>query len=122
MRRKPFVFALLVFAILFECQCASTAKKREAQRQMDMALFKAAEAGDLSKAKELVAKGASVNARGQQGLTPLHNAAYNGNVALAEFLISKGADINAKSWQGKTPLYFAVKRKMKDLLKKHGAQ
>ncbi|MEW6356724.1 MAG: ankyrin repeat domain-containing protein [Planctomycetota bacterium] len=113
------VFALL---LLTDCQCASPIPKREAGRELDFALLKAAEAGDLAGAKKLVAEGAAVNFHGQQGLTPLHNAAYNGNLELAKFLIASGADVNAKSWNGKTPLYFALTKEVKDLLRKHGAQ
>ncbi|NOZ22025.1 MAG: ankyrin repeat domain-containing protein, partial [Planctomycetes bacterium] len=102
MRQKLFVSLLLMLLTLFECQCTSTATRKEAQRETDVALFKAAEAGNLAAVKELVAKGANVNCHGQQGLTPLHNAVYNGNVELAEFLIAKGADVNAKSWNGRT--------------------
>ena len=39
--------------------------------------------------------GADVNARDQEGSTPLHNAASMGHVELIEYLVSKGADVTA---------------------------
>src|SRR5690348_17263257 len=57
-------------------------------------LMDAAAKGDLGKVRDLLAKGADVNARDQSGSTALMSAA---NAAVAEALIAKGADVNAKT-------------------------
>ncbi len=56
---------------------------------------------------------ATVNAKTDNGVTPLHDAAGNGQKDLVELLLTKGADINAKAKNGGTPLYLATGRDKK---------
>ena len=65
----------------------------------------AAAEGDLARVRDLLAKGADVNAGDQAGRTALMVAA---NAAVAEALIAKGADVNAKNRGGLTALSFAL--------------
>jgi len=51
--------------------------------------------------KELIAKGANVNAADAGGWTPLILAAYHGQATTVESLIAAGADVNART--KKTP-------------------
>jgi len=67
-------------------------------------LMDAAAKGDLGKVRDLLAKGADVNARDHSGGTALMSVA---NAAVAEALIAKGADVNAKTQGGQTALYYA---------------
>ena len=46
--------------------------------------------------------GADVNARDQDGYTPLHNAASRGDNEMILYLVSKGADVMAESRKGET--------------------
>jgi len=64
----------------------------------------AAGKGDLARVRDLLAKGADVNARDHSGSTALMSAA---NAGVAEALIAKGADVNAKTDSGQTALYYA---------------
>jgi len=65
----------------------------------------------LEIAKILIEHGADVNARDQDGLTPLHNTAWTNNGEVAKLLIANGADVNAKDNYENTPLlfFFAVR-------------
>lgn len=67
----------------------------------------------LEKVKDLVAKGADVNAwsssihnRGKSH-TPLMFASHFGHLEIVKFLVKSGADINAKNNVGATALFYA---------------
>ncbi|MFH1642606.1 MAG: ankyrin repeat domain-containing protein [Nanoarchaeota archaeon] len=65
---------------------------------------------DLNSEKDLLAKGADVNAKDYVGgETALIEAAWAGRTEIVEILLSKGADIEAASY-GRTALYFAAMR------------
>jgi ankyrin repeat protein len=89
------------------------------KRNADKSIFIASGVGDLEAVKQHVAAGADVNAKDNNGWTPLHFASDRKNVA--EFLIKKGADVNAKDKYGDTPLDLA-KGETADLLRKHGGK
>jgi len=79
---------------------------------------------DLKEVTELlIANGADVNAKAEEGWTPLHDAARGGHKEIAELLIAKGADLNAKDNDGETPVDYAIrKEELADLLRKHGGK
>lgn len=63
----------------------------------------AALAGRVEVAEGLLAKGADVHGRGQDGATPLHAAAFLGRKEVAEVLLRHGADPAANDHRGETP-------------------
>lgn len=68
----------------------------------------AAGIGDVQMARNLVSKGADVNAVGKYGHTPLHRAAKNGHTNVVAYLLSNGAKTDAKTSDiGQTPLHYA---------------
>ena len=61
-----------------------------------------------------------MNAKGNNGWTPLHNTAWHGQKEVAELLIANGADVNAKGTVrtkvgGVTPLHIAADKGHKEI-------
>jgi ankyrin repeat protein len=83
----------------------------------DVALQRAAAAGDIEKIKSLLATGVDVNKRAKNGASLLHITLLQGHEAAAALLISKGADTHAMMTDGTTPLHFAVLRNCKIIAK-----
>ena len=84
----------------------------------------AADAGDLAGVQAELDKGVNVNAKGDNGVTPLHGAATK---EITELLIAAEADVNAKDDDGTTPLDWAITHNADDietanLLRKHGGK
>jgi ankyrin repeat protein len=84
----------------------------------------AAARGDTNVAKLLITHKADVNAKDNNGMTPLHYAVFlapymsnnSGNKAVAELLLTHNADVNATNNFGATPLYFAAVAGDKDMV------
>lgn len=60
--------------------------------------------GHLNIAKVLVDKNADVNAKDNEGQTPLHYAVVCDREAIAEFLVKQNANTAAKDEDGNSPL------------------
>jgi ankyrin repeat protein len=54
-----------------------------------------------------LSKGADINCKSAESLTPLHFAAKRGDKEMILLLIDSGADLNAQSSSGKIPADFA---------------
>jgi len=78
------------------------------QKELDSQLFEAAENGDTKKAKELLDKGADINATNNRGATVLMIAAGRDVIEITKMLIERGADVNAKTKDGSTALMSAA--------------
>ena len=62
-----------------------------------------------------------MNAKSDDGWTPLHDAASMGHKEIVELLLAKGANVNAKNNYGNTPLDLAS-GETANFLRKHGGK
>lgn len=90
----------------------------DAQPTNGTELFSAIENADIEKINTLIDNGTDVNARDENGYTPLMFAAVKGDANIANLLISEGADINrADMKNGWTALVYAIRTKSIDVVK-----
>ncbi len=100
-------------------------EKSDTKPSVTEELRQAAQKGSLEQVKNLVTRGADVNAKGSNGQTVLMDAAHFGNFELVKFLVDRGADVNAKAKDGGTALNIAQNKgdtRIVELLKSHGAK
>ena len=97
----------------------------------DISIHQAVFDGNIEAVKQHLDAGTDVNAKNDNGWTPLHYAAPEGRTEIAELVIAKGSEVNAKTKSGRrdvdgdTPLDLAINRKrteIADLLRKHGGK
>ena len=80
-------------------------------------IHQAAERGNIEIVKQAIADGADVNAKTEDGWTPLHFATSGGYEEITELLIAKGADVNARDNRGGTSLLEAALSGKKEIAK-----
>tara|TARA_B100000579_G_C22593386_1_gene739130 strand:- start:27 stop:815 length:789 start_codon:yes stop_codon:yes gene_type:complete len=90
-----------------EFQALKRAVTKIQARVRGQQLLEAAESGDISEVKNLLARGADVNATDKYGITALHWAAERGYEEIVKALVKAGADVNAKESAGWTALHYA---------------
>ena len=77
------------------------------ERDVTSKLLKIAEDGNEQAITGLLNSGADIQARSEDGLTPLDIAAYYENAEGVQTLLGAGADVQALSEDGSTALYDA---------------
>ena len=91
--------AFTVFLILLSCQLALFSAD----------IFTVAGSGTVAQVLQAIKAGADLNARAENGKTPLMYAAnYNTNPDVLSVLIKAGADVNLRDGEGSTPLMYAA--------------
>ena len=93
-----------------------TSPKPPTAKAPDISINQAVFDGNIEAVKQHLAAGTDVNAKDDNGWTPLHFAVYYGHKEIVELLIAKGADVNAKDNNGWTPLHFAAGRDHKEIV------
>jgi len=87
-----------------EAGCDVNTRDRDKMAPLHHAAFN----GHKEVVKLLLANGADVNVRGQEGdITPLHLAAIRSDREMGLFLIENGADVQAEDKYGRKPLHYA---------------
>ena len=81
-----------------------------------ISIHQAAKDGNTEAIKLDLADGTDVNAKDDNGITPLHNVAEEGHKEIAELFIAAGADVNAKNNLGGTPLHEAAASGHKEIV------
>jgi ankyrin repeat protein len=75
---------------------------------LDEELLAAARRGELARVKELLAKGANIEAKTRYGITPLFYAAWGGHADVVRYLASQGAQVDVSDTFYKMPAYMAA--------------
>jgi len=76
-------------------------------RRQDLQLMEAVDSGNLELVRQLLLKGADVNARGPHGETPLIRSMLCEDPRICTLLLDSGADANLTTANGYSPLVFA---------------
>jgi len=105
--------------------CATTqSPEPPTAKAPDISINQAIFDGNIEAVKQHLAAGTDVNAKDDNGWTPLHFAVYYGHKEIVELLITKGAEVNAKDNNGWTPLHLAAengRKQVAELLIANGA-
>jgi ankyrin repeat protein len=82
-----------------------------------MALRIAASNGQLEEVERLLNEGADIDARSDNGMTPLILASWRGHTKVVELLLREGADVDATTNKGTTALRLATERGHKEIIR-----
>ena len=82
-----------------------------------MALRIAANSGQLAEVERLLSEGADIDARSDNGMTPLILASWRGHTKVVELLLREGADVYAETNTGSTALKLATERGHKEIVR-----
>ncbi len=81
----------------------------DADAYIDADVFDACYRGQAQRVRELLARGASVNASGAFGQYPLHYAVAGGSREVVALLLENAASVNTQDAKGDTPLHVAAR-------------
>jgi hypothetical protein len=111
------VVGLVVAAVALGLPLAGLIKQRmtAVETGLTTPLHEAAGGGNPGRVADLVAQGADVNARDEEGRTPLHLSALGGHGQTSQVLLDAGADANPVDSANKTALDYAIEEGHEDV-------
>lgn len=116
------IATLIATALVLATLPGCTGLHHSSLNAVDAQLHAAAKSGKPEDIKDLIASGANVNAKDEDGDTALHIAAIDGTPEVIKALIDRGADVNAHNKDGATPsdvAYAAVKHENTEALEQY---
>jgi len=119
MHKRRFVSGIISLAIViagYGITASAALAAASLTKQPPKALHEAAKAGKIADVKSFISKGADVNAKDGDGLTPLHYAARNGHKEIVDLLLAKGADVNAVAGYNRTDALLAMRANHKEVV------
>jgi len=109
----PSLLVILLIAISIIPATSLLTARAQSSNELNQALLRAAENGDVDKVKSLITAGADVDTRNVVCDTPLHCATQPRErigARIIRLLMAGGADLTVKNKDGRTPLDMAVIR------------
>jgi len=106
---KHLLLTTIAAVVLVGCG-ESQAPETLTAKAPDIDIHEAVGRGNIEAVKQHLAAGADVNAKDENGWTPLHYAANIGYKEIAELLIANGADVKMTLMSLMTPLHGAAGR------------
>ena len=116
---------LTTIAAVLVVGCGTTHQSVVPAPHTYISIHQAAMYGSAITVNQHLSIGTDVNAKDEEGGTPLHFATGWDHKEIVELLIDAGADVNAKDDIGDTPLDVAIqlkKTEIAELLGKHGGK
>jgi ankyrin repeat protein len=95
-------------AVAYVLVLLSAVRAEERDGPSPRALVEAIRAADKDQVRQLLRRGADVNARTEDGTTALMHATSVGDIGLVRMLLDHAADVNARNKAGATALMWAV--------------
>ena len=107
MKLKPIIILISALFLFSPSQGA-----QNTQQELNDQMWEAVRKGDLALVKELLDKGADVNAKFRYGTTALFKAAERGHTEVVKLLIARGADVTVKdTFYSATAMTWALQNK-----------
>jgi ankyrin repeat protein len=97
-----------IFSLAIVLSLSHPAAGQAGSSSLNDQLIKAAGNGDTAAVRQMLEKGANIEAKDDKGYTALITAAYLGNTEVVKLLLAKGANIDAMNDEGSTALIKAV--------------
>ncbi len=84
---------------------------------LDKAFLDLCKSGTAVEIRDAINAGANVNAKDNDGVTPLMRAAIENSSVVVKMLLNAGANVNAENKWGQTPLFLAAKKNSPEVLR-----